>query len=145
MSLPLDTTTDYWRTVSDVAADSGVAASAVRFYEHHGVITGIRTAGNQRRFDAGAACRIKVAKLAQRVGFTVREIADLFADLPSDPQPQDWHRVCERLLADAEQRLASLRRSIEAMKAGDKLCLLDDALAQHDDALARQPVAVPAR
>lgn len=130
MSIPVDTRSDFCRTVSDVAAESDVAPSAVRFYERHGVIVGIRTTGNQRRFDSAAACRIKVAKLAQRVGFTVREIADLFADMPSDPQPEDWHRVSERLLVDAEQRVASLRRSIEAMKTGDKLCELEDALAQ---------------
>lgn len=130
MSVAMDTDTDYWRTVRDVAAESDVAPSAVRFYEHHGVIVGIRTAGNQRRFDSAAACRIKVAKLAQRVGFTVREIADLFTDLPSDPQPEDWHRVSQRLITEAEQRLASLKRSVEAMKAGDKLCVLGDALAQ---------------
>lgn len=136
MSLPSHTDADYWRTVSDVAAESDVAPSAVRFYERHGVIVGIRTAGNQRRFDSAAACRIKVAKLAQRVGFTVREITDLFADLPSDPQPEDWHHVSERLLADAEQRLASLKRSIEAMKAGDKLCVLDDALTEQSVAVS---------
>ena len=46
-------------TVSEVASDSGVNASAVRFYEAHGLISAERTSGNQRRFSADAACRVK--------------------------------------------------------------------------------------
>ena len=129
MSVAPDTDADYSLTVGDVAAESDVARSAVRFYERHGVIVGSRTGGNQRRFDSAAACRIKMAKLAQRVGFTIREIADLFIDLPDDPQPEDWQRVSERLLAEAEQRLASLKRSVEAMKARGELCVVDGASA----------------
>src|SRR5699024_12263799 len=71
-------------TVGVVAAGSGVAASAVRFYEEHGVIRAVRTSTNQRRFDDSAVPRIQLAKLAQRIGLTVREIADLFAHLPRD-------------------------------------------------------------
>ncbi|WP_249412283.1 MerR family transcriptional regulator [Micromonospora endophytica] len=74
--------------VGDVAVHSGVAPSAVRFYDNHGVIRAVRTSGNQRRFDESAACRIQVAKLAQRAGLTVREIADLFADLSDQPTPR---------------------------------------------------------
>ncbi len=123
MSMALDTDADCWRTVRDVADESGVAPSAVRFYERHGVIVGIRTAGNQRRFDDAAACRIKVAKLAQRVGFTVREIADLFTDLPSDPQPRIGIASPN---SSSPSRTAThrLEGSIEAMKTGDKLCAL---------------------
>lgn len=76
-------------TVSEVAGESGVAASAVRFYEKNDVITAVRTPSNQRRFNDSAACRIKVAKLAQRVELTVREIAEVFADLSPAPGPDD--------------------------------------------------------
>lgn len=109
-------------TVSDVAAESGVAPSAVRFYEKYGVINAVRTAGNQRRFDESAACRIQVAKLAQRVGLTVREIAELFADLPADPELEDWGRVADQLVADAEQRVADLKAQLDSLGSGTKLC-----------------------
>ena len=114
----------YTLTVAEVAAASGVAPSAVRFYEQHGVITAARTAGDQRRFDDGAACRIRVAKLAQRVGLTVREIAGVFAGLPADPEPADWGRVAETLIAEAEARTARLRESLDAMSSGGRLCEL---------------------
>ncbi|MBM9462336.1 MerR family transcriptional regulator [Aeromicrobium sp. YIM 150415] len=109
-------------TVSDVAAQSGVAPSAVRFYEKHGVINAVRTSGNQRRFDESAACRIQVAKLAQRVGLTVREIAGLFAGLPPAPEPEDWGRVAEQIVTQAEQRVADLKAQLDALGSDDKLC-----------------------
>lgn len=111
-------------SVSEVAADSGVAPSAVRFYEKHGVVNAVRTPGNQRRFGASAACRVQVAKLAQRVGLTVREIAELFAQLPADPAPDDWARVADRLVAEAEQRIVDLRTQLEALGSDGKLCQL---------------------
>lgn len=115
-------------TVSEVAADSGIASSAVRFYEKHGVITAVRTAGNQRRFDESAACRIHVAKLAQRVGLTVREIAELFAMLPAKPGPEDWGRVATRIVTEAEQRVADLKAQLDSLGSGGRLCELGAAL-----------------
>ncbi|YAL81808.1 MerR family transcriptional regulator [Dermacoccaceae bacterium W4C1] len=119
-------------TVSEVAAESGVAPSAVRFYEQHGVIRANRTAGNQRRFDADTSCRIKVAKLAQRVGLTVREIAETFESLPADPRPQDWQGIADKLVLEAQQRVEALKRATAAMSGGGQLCELDEALATLD-------------
>ena len=116
------------RTVSEVAGESGVAASAVRFYEKHGVITAIRTPSNQRRFNDSAACRIKVAKLAQRVGLTVREIVDVFADLPPTPGPDDWARVATVLVEQAEARTAELRARLADMRSGARLCEVIDQI-----------------
>ena len=109
-------------TVRDVASDGGVAASAVRFYEKYGVITALRTSGNQRRFDESAGCRIRVAKLAQRVGLTVREIAEIFADLPPEPGPEDWGRVADALIDEAETRTAELRARLDDMRSKVRLC-----------------------
>lgn len=69
------------------------APSAVRFYGKHGVITAIRD-GGRRMFDESASCRIKVAKLARRVGLTVREIADLFTGLSPSAGAEEWGRMC---------------------------------------------------
>ncbi|MBL7258975.1 MerR family transcriptional regulator [Paractinoplanes lichenicola] len=117
--------TAFTRSVSDVAAESGVAPSAVRFYEQHGVITAIRTQGDQRRFDDSAACRIRVAKVAQRVGLTVREIAEIFAALPADPQPDDWGRVATTLIDEAESRTAALKAYLTDMRGGGRLCEIE--------------------
>lgn len=109
-------------TVGEVAAESGVAPSAVRFYEKQGIIHASRTSTNQRRFDESAPCRIHVAKLAQRVGLTVREIAELFGGLPADPEPEDWARMSDHLVQQAERRVADLKRQLEALGTGAKLC-----------------------
>ncbi|WP_277213599.1 MerR family transcriptional regulator [Isoptericola croceus] len=114
--------------VSEVAAASGVAPSAVRFYEKHGVVRAVRTSGNQRRFDDSAACRIQVAKLAQRVGLTVREIADLYADLPADPRPEDWARIAEQLVVEAQRRVADLRAGLDVLATDTKLCEIGASL-----------------
>ncbi|GAB2576502.1 hypothetical protein Aab01nite_12950 [Paractinoplanes abujensis] len=118
-------TTTFTHPVSEVATAAGVAPSAVRFYEQHGIITAIRTAGDQRRFDESAACRIRVAKVAQRVGLTVREIAEIFAGLPTDPRPEDWGRVAESLIAEAESRTAALKSYLTDMRGGGRLCEID--------------------
>ncbi len=122
-------------TVKDVATAAGVAPSAVRFYEQHGVITAHRTAGDQRRFDDSATCRIKVAKVAQRVGLTVREIADVFGTLPEDPQPKDWQRVAAVLIDEAEARTAALQAYLGEMLSGGRLCEIDDRIEVPDQAL----------
>jgi MerR family redox-sensitive transcriptional activator SoxR len=113
-------------TVSDVAASSGCSPSAVRFYEKHGVITAVRTPGNQRRFDESAPCRLKVAKLAQRVGLTVREIAQIFADLPPAPDPERWAPVAQVLVAEAQARVDELRERLDELGSGAKLCEIAD-------------------
>ena len=125
MSIDARTPPGFTLSVSDVAAATGVAPSAVRFYEQHGLITAHRTNGDQRRFDDNAACRIKVAKVAQRVGLTVREIADVLATLPDDPQPEDWGRVADTLVDEAESRTAALRAYLGELRSGARLCEVD--------------------
>ena len=120
----MGTDTQGMLTVSDVSGQSGAAASAVRFYEKYGVVTAVRTAGNQRRFDESAVCRIQVARLAQRVGLTVREIADLFVALPTDPGPDDWELIAGRLVEEAEQRITNLKTQLASLASEEKLCEL---------------------
>lgn len=121
---PLDTSFRY--TVGEVAEQSGVATSAVRFYEKHGIVSGTRTAGNQRRFGPDAACRVKVARVAQRIGFSVAEIADLLAHLPQDPGLEDWQRLHQVLIAEAGRRIAEINAQLDALCSGAKLCELPD-------------------
>ena len=111
-------------TVGQVAEASGVAASAVRFYEQHGLISSVRTSGNQRRFGPDAACRVKVARVSQRIGLTVAEVAAVLAELPPDPTPADWGRVHDALVAEAEARITALRIQLELLSSGELLCRL---------------------
>ncbi|GGM30027.1 hypothetical protein GCM10007977_034110 [Dactylosporangium sucinum] len=109
-------------TVSDVAAESGIAASAVRFYERQGLISAARTGGNQRRFDRDAVCRVKVARVAQRVGLSVAEIREMLATLPSDPRLDDWLRLRVQLADEAHRRISALEAVLDDIATDQKLC-----------------------
>ncbi|MFF0469141.1 MerR family transcriptional regulator [Micromonospora zamorensis] len=109
-------------TVGEVAHESGVSGSAVRFYERQGLIMAARTGGNQRRFGPDAACRIRVARVAQRVGLTVNDIRELLATLPPAPEPTDWQEVHDRLTAEAERRIRELHAALDDIGSGRRLC-----------------------
>ena len=114
----------YTRTVADVAGESGVAGSAIRFYERHGLIHARRTSGNQRRFDKDAACRVKVARVAQRIGMRLIEIKDLLDSLPPDADLIEWQRVHRVLVEDGQRRIAELNAALDDITSGRKLCEL---------------------
>lgn len=109
-------------TVSDVARDSGASASAVRFYETHGLIAAARTPGNQRRFDTDAACRVKVARVAQRIGLTITEIRALLAALPANPGHDDSRQLQASLAAEATRRITELHAVLDDITSSQKLC-----------------------
>jgi MerR family redox-sensitive transcriptional activator SoxR len=111
-------------SIGDVARDSGASTSAVRFYEAHGLISATRTSGNQRRFHTDAACRIKAARVAQRIGLTVTDIRRLFAQLPPNPTPHDWHHLEDTLAQEAARRIAQLHEVLDDIKSDQKLCEL---------------------
>jgi MerR family redox-sensitive transcriptional activator SoxR len=94
----------------------------VRFYERHGLVTAYRTSGNQRRFAPEAVCRIKMARVAQRVGLTVREIAEVLDELPEDSVAEDWARVGERLVEEGRARIRRLERAVTDIASSELLC-----------------------
>ncbi|MDG4804517.1 MerR family transcriptional regulator [Micromonospora sp. WMMD980] len=109
-------------TVGEVAREAGVSGSAIRFYERQGLIEAGRTSGNQRRFGPDAACRVRVARVAQRIGLSVGEIRDLLAALPPEPALTDWQRLHGRLTAEAERRIAELHAALDDVRSGRRLC-----------------------
>ncbi|SEO11148.1 MerR family transcriptional regulator [Cryobacterium sp. TMT1-3] len=109
-------------TVSDLASASRVNASAVRFYDKHGLIAGERTSGNQRRFSEEDACRIKVIRVAQRVGLSVSEISELLIDLPSKPSSAEWAVVGAKLRAAAQERIDQLNHALDDLTGPVQLC-----------------------
>jgi MerR family redox-sensitive transcriptional activator SoxR len=112
-------------SVGEVADLAGVAPSAVRFYEKYGLITSVRTSGNARRFGEEASCRIRIARVAQRVGLTVREIAEIFDQMPGGAMGADWEAVERRLVERAQQRIAQLRRTLADIASGAPLCEME--------------------
>lgn len=112
-------------SVGQIAEASGVSPSAVRFYESNGLITSIRTSGNQRRFLPVSSCRIRVARVAQRVGLTVREIADILDSLPEEPTVDDWDTLNDVLIEQAHRRIRQLRATLDDLASDSKLCEID--------------------
>lgn len=97
-------------SVGDVARRSGVAVSTIHFYERKGLITGARTAGNQRRFERGVLRSIAVIRIAQRAGIPLKDIKAALAELPQShaPSRDDWARLTESWSAMLDARIRAL-------------------------------------
>ena len=90
-------------TIGEVAERSGLAGSAIRFYERQGLIHATRTEGGQRRFRRDVLRRIAFIRIAQRVGLSLEEIVTALAVLPADraPNRRDWQRLTRGLARTA--------------------------------------------
>jgi MerR family redox-sensitive transcriptional activator SoxR len=99
-------------TIGEVAQRSGVAASALRFYEDRGLITSERAGSGHRRFPRPVLRRIAFIVFAQRVGLTLGEIGSELAKLPPDRAPKraDWSRLSSQWTARIDRRIAELER-----------------------------------
>jgi len=85
-------------TIGEVANRSGVSVATVRFYEQRGLVSSVRTSGNQRRFERHVLRRIAVVRAGQRFGLTLTEVGEALASLPVDhpPSKRDWSRMSRR-------------------------------------------------
>ena len=104
-------------TVGQVAKRSGVAASAIRFYEAQGLISSDRTAGNQRRYHGDVLCRLAMIEACQRVGLTLAEVGQALAALPQGRAPtrQDWDALAERLRTETQSRIDQLSQVLREL------------------------------
>lgn len=98
-------------TIGRLAERSGVAASALRFYEAKGLIASFRTNGNQRRYLPSMLRRIALVQVAQSVGFTLEEIAKELSTLPMNQAAtkQDWERVANKWQQDLDHKIAKIQ------------------------------------
>ena len=108
-------------TISEVSRRSGVASSALRFYEERGLISSQRAGSGHRRFPRSVLRRIAFVVFAQRVGLTLEEIGVELARLPPDRAPtrRDWSRLSSTWTARIDQRIAELER----LKVGLTECI----------------------
>jgi MerR family redox-sensitive transcriptional activator SoxR len=99
-------------TVGQVAARSGVAVSALHFYEAKGLIQSHRTGGNQRRYVGDVLRRVAIIKVAQEVGISLAEIGAALASLPDGrtPNRDDWNALSQRWAADLDRRILQLQK-----------------------------------
>lgn len=107
--------------IGEVAARAGVATSAVRHYESLGLLTSIRTSGNQRRFNRSVLRRIAVIRAAQHVGLSLSEILEAFAQFPTDhaPTKREWARLARRWRPMLDARI----RELEQVRDGLSSCI----------------------
>jgi MerR family redox-sensitive transcriptional activator SoxR len=108
-------------TIGEVSRRSGIASSALRFYEQRGLITPERAGSGHRRFPRAVLRRIAFIVFAQRVGLTLDEIGGELAKLPPDHAPtrRDWSRLSSKWSARIDERIAELER----LKSGLTECI----------------------
>src|SRR3990170_4119827 len=99
-------------TIGEVARRSGVAASALRFYEERGLVTSERAGSGHRRFARPVLRRIAFIVFAQRIGLSLEEIGAELAKLPPDRVPgrRDWARLSSGWTERVNERIAELER-----------------------------------
>jgi MerR family redox-sensitive transcriptional activator SoxR len=108
-------------TIGEVAERSGVATSALRYYEERGLIAAERAGSGHRRYPRVVLRRIAFIVFAQRIGLTLEEIGAELAKLPPDRAPtrRDWSRLSSGWTSRIDDRIAELER----LKVGLTECI----------------------
>ncbi len=99
-------------TIGALARRTGLAVSAIRFYEERGLVRPGRNAGGQRRFARSDIRRLSFVMIAQKLGYTIAEIAARLAELPEGkaPDAEDWRLMAEGFRAELDDRIALMTR-----------------------------------
>jgi MerR family transcriptional regulator, redox-sensitive transcriptional activator SoxR len=110
-----------WLTVGELARRSGVATSALRFYEDQGLIRSDRSAANHRRFARPVIRRVAFIVFAQRIGLGLEEIGRELAQLPSEavPSRKDWAKLSRTW----SERIGERIRELERLRSGLTECI----------------------
>ena len=130
-------------TPGELSERSGVAVSALHFYEREGLIDSERTSGNQRRYPRETLRRVAFIRTSQRVGIPLAEIRDALATLPEGrtPTKKDWTRLSRHWSADLDHRIAQLeklRDTLNGCIGCGCLSLRSCALHNEEDHLAEE-------
>jgi MerR family redox-sensitive transcriptional activator SoxR len=130
-------------SVGEVARRSGLAVSAIHFYEASGLIRSRRSPGNQRRYPRDVLRRVAVIKAAQRVGVPLATIGLALGALPDGrtPTAADWRRLSARWRAELDariERLTRLRDELDGCIGCGCLSLRDCPLRNPSDVLGQE-------
>ena len=128
-------------TIGQVAERTGVATSALRYWEALGLISSVRTSGNQRRYERPMIRRVSFIRAAQRVGLSLEEIKEALATLPDSrtPTARDWERLSaawRTRLDEQIRRIELLRENLDGCIGCGCLSLRSCALMNPGDELA---------
>lgn len=108
-------------TIGALSERTGVAASALRYYEAEGLLRATRSAGGQRRYARDTIRRVSFVRIAQQVGLSLDEIREALSSLPEGrtPTKADW----ERLSASWRPRLDARIALLERLRDGLQRCI----------------------
>ena len=134
-------------TIGEVSTRSGVAPSALRFYERRDLIASARTDGNQRRYERAVLRRIALIQAGRAAGISLEQIGGALETLPRNPTPsrRDWERLSNRWREDLDARIETLQALRERLTTciGCGCLSIDkcDLLNPDDEAAAAGPGA----
>ena len=128
-------------TIGEVAERAGVATSALRFYEEHGLIRSERNESGHRRYHPDVLRRVSFIRIAQRVGLSLAEVSEALASLPDGrtPTSKDWAKLArtwQPRLDDQIAVLTRLRNELDGCIGCGCLSLSSCRLWNPDDAAA---------
>ncbi|NYD67650.1 redox-sensitive transcriptional activator SoxR [Agromyces atrinae] len=128
-------------TIGEMSSRTGVAPSALRFYEELGLIASVRTSGNQRRYARHMLRRVSLVTVAKRLGIPLSDVQHAFASVPLDRMPS--HAEWQHASRDWKKQLEERRRGLERLESELTGCIgcgclsmKACALLNPDDALA---------
>jgi MerR family redox-sensitive transcriptional activator SoxR len=130
-------------TIGELSHRSGVAISALRYYERLGLISAERTTGNQRRYPRHMLRRVSLVTVAKRLGIPLSDVQAALSEVPLDrvPSQSDWQRASRSWKAMLEERrraLERLERELTGCIGCGCLSLRSCALLNPDDALGAE-------
>jgi MerR family redox-sensitive transcriptional activator SoxR len=96
--------------IGEIARRTGLAVSAIRYYEDEGLIAPFRNSGGHRRYDRSDIRKLSFILIAQQLGFPLKRIREALAALPEGrpPSKADWTRLSQEFRADIDARIATL-------------------------------------
>lgn len=104
---------DRFITIGQLAKRTGVAVSALRFYEDKGLLAPLRTSGNQRRFLRSDIRRVSFILIAQALGLGLADIEEQLAALPDgrNPTMADWQKISRSMRVEIDSKIRLLTRA----------------------------------
>jgi MerR family redox-sensitive transcriptional activator SoxR len=128
--------------IGAVSSRTGVAVSAIRFYQEQGLIEATRESSGHRRFERSTIRRISFIRICQQLGYSLDEIRTQLDALPHGrtPNEQDWQRLAASFRSDIDARmagLAQLKEKLDGCIGCGCLSLQRCALYNADDSAAR--------
>lgn len=142
MVVPSMTPATQLLSIGELSRRTGLSVSAIRFYEERGVISAVRSRGNQRRFLRADIRRLSFALIAQQLGLSLAEIGAELATLPQGRTPtrRDWQAISQRIRGALQRRIEMLERTrdlLDGCIGCGCLSLSRCALYNPDDRAAR--------